>query len=106
MEDDYPSSLHIDLKRDLEHHARQSDDANPQDGLPLFEKYQFLSPRKSHHTQEQIDWRLICFTAIFMGLTVSIVLLLILSVGLRAISGLEVSYMAFSKEMGPAGAEE
>ena len=36
-----------------------------------------------------------------MGLTVSILLLLILSVGLRAISGLEVSYLAFAKEMGP-----
>lgn len=40
-------------------------------------------------------------TAIFMGLSVSILLLLILSVGVKAISGLDVSYMAFNKEMGP-----
>ena len=37
-----------------------------------------------------------------MGGTVSLVLLVILYVGVRAIAGLEVSYMAFSKEMGPA----
>ena len=36
-----------------------------------------------------------------MGLTVSLLLLLILYVGIGAISGLEVSYMAFNKEMGP-----
>jgi len=37
-----------------------------------------------------------------MGLTVSLLLLLILYVGVSAISGLEVSYMAFSKEMNPS----
>ena len=36
-----------------------------------------------------------------MGLFVTILLLSILYVGVSAISGLEVSYMAFSKEMGP-----
>lgn len=36
-----------------------------------------------------------------MGLTVSILLFVILYVGISAIAGLEVSYMAFSKEMGP-----
>ena len=39
---------------------------------------------------------------IFMGLVVSLLLLVILWVGVSAIAGLEVSYMAFSKEMGPA----
>jgi len=39
---------------------------------------------------------------IFMGVSVSLLLLSILYVGLSAISGLEVTYMAFSKEMGPA----
>jgi hypothetical protein len=38
-----------------------------------------------------------------MGLTASLPLLLILYVGIRAVSSLEVSYFAFSKEMGPAG---
>ena len=36
-----------------------------------------------------------------MGLSVSVLLFLILYVGVSAIAGLEVSYMAFSKEMGP-----
>lgn len=40
-------------------------------------------------------------SGIFMGLTVSIMLFGILYVGVSAIAGLEVSYMAFSKEMGP-----
>jgi Na+-transporting methylmalonyl-CoA/oxaloacetate decarboxylase gamma subunit len=37
-----------------------------------------------------------------MGLVVVVILLSILSVGLRAISSLQVSYAAFDKEMGPA----
>ena len=36
-----------------------------------------------------------------MGLSVSLLLFIILYVGVSAIAGLEVSYMAFSKEMGP-----
>jgi len=36
-----------------------------------------------------------------MGLSVSLLLILILYVGITAIAGLEVSYMAFAKEMGP-----
>ncbi|KAK5173487.1 uncharacterized protein LTR77_002168 [Saxophila tyrrhenica] len=88
MDDAYPSAPHTELKRDFEHHARQSDDEDMQAGLPLFEKYQFLSP------------------PIFMGLSVTLLLLAILSVGLRAISGLEVSYFAFSKEMSGQGSQK
>ena len=36
-----------------------------------------------------------------MGLLVTILLISILYVGISAIAGLEVSYAAFSKEMGP-----
>ncbi|KAH0290959.1 BIG1-domain-containing protein [Aureobasidium namibiae CBS 147.97] len=85
MDEPYPSNMHTDLKRDLNSHiARASNASNPQANLPLFEKYQFLSP------------------GIFMGGVVSILLFSILYVGISAIAGLEVSYMAFSKEMGPA----
>ncbi|GAB7349649.1 hypothetical protein MBLNU459_g0325t1 [Dothideomycetes sp. NU459] len=87
MDDPFPSAMHTDLKRDLNAHAKGSNSTNstnPQSSLPLFEKYQFLS------------------SGIFMGLTVTLLLLLILYVGVSAIAGLEVSYMAFSKEMGPA----
>lgn len=37
-----------------------------------------------------------------MGLLTVVILLAILSVGLKAISSLQVSYGAFDKEMGPA----
>lgn len=36
-----------------------------------------------------------------MGLVVFLLLFVILYVGITAIAGLEVSYMSFSKEMGP-----
>lgn len=39
---------------------------------------------------------------IFMGLSVSLLLFIILYVGVSAIAGVQVSYQAFSKEMGPA----
>lgn len=41
-----------------------------------------------------------------MGLTVSLLLFGILYVGVSAIAGLEVSYMAFSKEMGPQAQQQ
>lgn len=37
-----------------------------------------------------------------MGLFTGLILFLILYVGISAVAGLEVSYYAFSKEMGPA----
>lgn len=37
-----------------------------------------------------------------MGVTVSLLLLSILYIGISAISGLEVSYYAFSKEFNPS----
>ncbi|OJD32368.1 big1-domain-containing protein [Diplodia corticola] len=76
MEETFP--LHTEMKRALADRAVDDDD------VALFEKYQFLSP------------------GIFMGLSVSILLFLILYVGVTAVAGLEVSYFAFSKEMGPA----
>lgn len=120
MDEPYPSALHTDLRRDLTQLRRQangtSDDA--QAGLPLFEKYQFLTPGKSSPTllslthaanaeakaaglATQADTNALYLSAIFMGLSVSLLLFAILYVGVSAIAGLEVSYMAFSKEMGP-----
>nr|OQO23459.1 hypothetical protein B0A51_08706 [Rachicladosporium sp. CCFEE 5018] len=88
MDEPYPTAMHQDLKRGLELERRakgnRSSADHMQDGLPLFEKYKFLSP------------------GIFMSLTVSLLLVIILWVGVSAIAGLEVSYAAFSKEMGPA----
>lgn len=85
MDEPYPSSMHIDLKRDVYPRAsNNTNGTNLDSNLPLFEKYQFLS------------------SGIFMGGVVSILLLSILYVGISAIAGLEISVMAFSKEMGPA----
>lgn len=48
MDEPYPSNMHTDLKRDLNAHiVRASNASNPQADLPLFEKYQFLSPGTS-----------------------------------------------------------
>jgi hypothetical protein len=110
MDDPFPTAMHTELKRDIESHAK---DAEAEGGL--FERYQFLSPgtnfydlRFSNMPAHSIPVELIKLThgarlGIFMGLTASLPLLLILYVGIRAVSSLEVSYFAFSKEMGPAG---
>lgn len=70
----------MELKRDTAAHSRR--DGEEEGGL--FERYQYLSP------------------GLFMGITAVIPLLIILYVGLTAITNLEVSYFAFSKEMGPS----
>jgi hypothetical protein len=48
MDEPYPSALHQGLKRgDIKYEPLKSSSNNTmQDGLPLFEKYQFLSPGK------------------------------------------------------------
>lgn len=130
MDDPYPSALHTDLKRDLEHDRRQAHSArekggdkkhnntdNTQTDFGLFEKYQFLTPGKllpRYRTNPPLAPLSLFLSlrrnpiptnpfmpALFMGLSVTILLLLILYVGLTAIAGLEVSYAAFSKDMGP-----
>lgn len=79
MEDPFGETVHMELKRDLSSHKRA---ASEEGGL--FERYQYFSP------------------AIFMGIAAIIPLFSIVFVGLKALSSLEVSYFAFSKEMGPA----
>ncbi|KAH6606322.1 er big1 [Trichoderma cornu-damae] len=77
--------IRMELKRHVEStQLQQRDNKTDWDKLPLFEKYQFFTP------------------GIFMGIITAIVLLSILSVGLRALGSLEVSYGAFEKDMGPA----
>lgn len=41
-------------------------------------------------------------TGLFMGLLAGAILVAILSVGISAVSSLQVSYGAFDKDMGPA----
>ncbi|KAI8935994.1 hypothetical protein NX059_007497 [Plenodomus lindquistii] len=78
-ESSFSDSVQMELKRDLSAHDKQS---NTTEG-GLFEHYQFFTP------------------GIFMGFAAIIPLFLILLVGVRALTSLEVSYFAFSKEMGP-----
>ncbi|KAL5349968.1 hypothetical protein ACLOAV_005004 [Pseudogymnoascus australis] len=80
-ESEFQEPLHSEIKRQT---VRRADGGSKVDRRPLFEKYQFFTP------------------GIFMGLMVTLLLLAILSVGIRGIASLEVSYAAFEKEMGPA----
>ncbi|CAD6499846.1 BgTH12-03952 [Blumeria graminis f. sp. triticale] len=80
LQEDYLSNLpHTELKRQIE--ARAHNISANADMRPLFEKYQYLSP------------------GLFIGIMVSILLLIILGVGIRAIASLEVSYGAFEKDL-------
>ena len=83
----FQSPLHLDLKRDLSSTANKRDPSGDKPVLPdgpLFERYSFLSP------------------GLFMGILVTVMLSSILYVGISAIAGLQVTYAAFDKEMGPA----
>jgi hypothetical protein len=80
MENAYRDSMHMELKRDVSAHVKS---ANSTTSAGLFERYQYFTP------------------GLFMGFAAIIPLFLILLVGVRALTSLEVSYFAFSKEMGP-----
>jgi hypothetical protein len=80
MENSYGDSMQMELKRDL---SSQVQRANSTTSAGLFERYQYFTP------------------GLFMGFAAIIPLFLILLVGVRALTSLEVSYFAFSKEMGP-----
>lgn len=102
-EPDFVGSLHTDLKRSSRNIPvrRKNDDAD-WNKLPLFEKYQFFTPGIYHHLSAIPKLMLTGSLGIFMAIITVIVLFMILGVGLRALSSLEVSYGAFEKEMGPA----
>lgn len=87
METPFKDTLHTELKRDVSAHQKvrmvvDKNESSNEGGL--FETYQFLNP------------------GLFMAFSATIPLVLILIVGIRALTSLEVSYFAFSKEMGPA----
>ena len=46
MDEPYPSAMHQGLRRDIKYEPLKSGNHSMQAGLPLFEKYQFLSPGK------------------------------------------------------------
>lgn len=79
MESSFGDNIQMELKRDTSAHYKR---ATSNEG-GLFERYQYFTP------------------GLFMGFAAIIPLFLILLVGIRALISLEVSYFAFSKEMGP-----
>lgn len=102
MEEQYPAHLRTEMKRDLSAYPRATNGSNLDANLPLFEKYQFFNSGTSKVKADHLLYMMTNRRAgIFMGLSVALLLLVILYVALSAISGLEVSYMAFSKEMNP-----
>lgn len=121
------------MKRDnMPHsHSRRDDDSND-DGdeeqsrnLPLFEKYQFLSPgalssppwglpltssgRPGIYIFScyiSLTRRIIFLAGIFMGLMAGLLFVMIIYLGLSALLGLKVSYAAFEKDNSPAAAKK
>ena len=81
MENSFGESVQMELKRDLSSHIKRANASSTEGGL--FERYQYFTP------------------GLFMGFAAIVPLFLILLVGIRALTSLEVSYFAFSKEMGP-----
>lgn len=78
MENPFGGAVQMELKRDLSSHKRAEHSK-----AGLFERYQYFTP------------------GLFMGLSAMVPLFLIVLVGVKALLSLEVSYFAFSKEMGP-----
>ena len=105
MDSEIQESLHMDLKRDLGANAANSTSNQTVVDGPLFHKYQFLTPG---------EYLFILFTdmadstplGIFMGFLVGWILLMILYVGLSALSSLSVTYAAFDKEQGQLAAKK
>ncbi|PGH27870.1 hypothetical protein AJ80_00420 [Polytolypa hystricis UAMH7299] len=95
--DAYQNPVRVDMKRDVSDatvRADDDDDGKDEGGekqrnnLPLFEKYQFLSP------------------GIFMGLIAGLLFILILYFGISALGSLKVSYAAFEKDTAPNAAKK
>ena len=101
-EPEFIEPVHMDLRRQADDGVKfTSRRANSTNKAPLFEKYQFFTPGK-RSVHKCCDRCLTCNSGIFTGLIALIILLSILTVGLKALASLEVSYGAFDKENGPA----
>ncbi|QSS50144.1 vacuolar ATP synthase subunit S1 [Histoplasma capsulatum var. duboisii H88] len=100
-EDIFQNPLQMNMKRDSRAHSLLHRDGNGEAegdskddideqlrNLPLFEKYQFLSP------------------GIFMGLMISLLIVVIIYFGISAMLSLKVSYVAFEKDNGPAAVKK
>jgi hypothetical protein len=108
-EPEFEEPLNMELKRNLQASPRKPSNNETQwEKLPLFEKYQFFTSGKLaiaawlslHHATNHTN--IAGYAGIIMGLVATLVLGSILTVGLKALASLEVSYGAFEKDQGPA----
>ena len=101
-EPEFIEPVHMDLRRQADDGVKfSSRRTNSTSKAPLFEKYQFFTPGKCN-VLKYCHRCLTCSSGIFTGIIALIILLSILTVGLKALASLEVSYGAFDKENGPA----
>ncbi len=103
-EPEFAAPVHMDMRRWAEQsEGTVGSKSNSTANLPLFEKYQFFTPGMySPRARGMVSKLLTQIVGIFMAFIALIVILSILTVGLKALASLEVSYGAFDKEMGPA----
>jgi hypothetical protein len=102
-EPEFEEQVLINLKRNLEGHPlKRANNETEWNKLPLFEKYQFFTPGKRRCSLARLWTHIWQETGIFMGLLAVFLIGSILTVGLRALSSLEIPYGAFEKDMGPA----
>ena len=106
-EPEFIEPVHMDLKRHAELEAAsfaavRRKEKNSTTSVPLFEKYQFFTPGKCYVLRGYWLFGTNLHAGIFSAIIALIVILSILTVGLKALASLEVSYGAFDKEMGPA----
>lgn len=104
-EPEFEETVMMDLKRNVQGQPqRRVDNETEWKKLPLFEKYQFFTPGKQATTEAfaSTTVQMLTYTGIFMGLLAVLLIGSILTVGIKALASLEVSYGAFEKDMGPA----
>ncbi|KAJ5180500.1 BIG/ATPase V1 complex subunit S1 [Penicillium capsulatum] len=81
-EDSYQNPIHMEIKRDYSSHAGGSDSSDRTQSL--FDEYQYFTP------------------GIFMGLIATFLSVVILYIGISALSSLQVPYAAFEKDTSAA----
>ncbi|KAJ5331124.1 BIG/ATPase V1 complex subunit S1 [Penicillium atrosanguineum] len=81
-EGSYPESIHMELKRDYSSNPSANSESDRRESL--FDEYQFFTP------------------GIFMGFLASFICIVILYIGISALSGLQIPYAAFERDTSAA----
>lgn len=90
----------MDLKRDYSSWSSNADSSDDSGSQSLFEEYQFFTPGSCSPTLRFLIFfsDLTSCLGIFMGFMASFLCLMILYIGVSALSGLQVPYAAFEKD--------